>query len=133
MQLQLIRSIARRLELREAVGDEIEKEGFDLVYQSVFEDGEFRNFSIIFKLTLTMAKKSALIVEYVSNFETDSEFAEDFKTSHFIEKNAPAIAFPFIRSYVAHITLIGGYETVILPSVNFTVPNDGVLKNLKVS
>ena len=79
-----------------------------------------------FRLGVTVDKSYRLTVQYTSQFETDSEFGADFRDSSFVRINAPAIAFPFIRSYVAHITLIGGFESVILPSVNFTVKDSDI-------
>lgn len=52
-------------------------------------------------------------------FETDSLITEEFKTSSFPVINAPAIAFPYLRSYLSVITMQSGYPPIMLPSVNF--------------
>jgi preprotein translocase subunit SecB len=77
-----------------------------------------REFAIVFKLGLCFEEKF-LSAEYIAIFETSEDYEEAFKTSKFVKMNAPAIAFPFLRSYIAHITLIAGYNPVVLPSVNF--------------
>jgi preprotein translocase subunit SecB len=123
MKLQLKRNIATRMELRDADPEEAEVEGFDLHHRTLFGDSK-REFLVQFRLKLTISKTHSFAVEYSSFFETDADFDEAFKESAFVRVNAPAIAFPFIRSYVAHVTLIAGYEPVILPSVNYKVPDD---------
>lgn len=100
----------------------MEKEGFDLRHRTIFTEST-RQFTVEFQLRLTIERSRAFFVEYSSLFETDTDFDDAFRESSFVRVNAPAIAFPFIRSYVAHITLIGGYESVILPSVNYRVPD----------
>ena len=81
-----------------------------------------KKFSVRFLLKLPVQETKFLELEYTSEFETDPEFDSEFENSHWAKANAPAIAFPFVRSYVAHITLIAGYEPVILPSRKFTIP-----------
>ena len=123
MKLQLKRNIATRMELRAAEMEEVDVEGYDLQHRTIFGESA-REFEVQFKLKLTISRSHAFTVEYSSQFETDEEFDETFKDSAFVRVNAPAIAFPFIRSYVAHVTLIGGYEPVILPSRNYKVPDE---------
>jgi len=126
MQLKLKRNRATFLELREANPEEIEQEDFDLRHRTIFDEHQTDSFSVEFRLGVTVDKSYRLTVQYTSQFETDSEIGADFRDSSFVRINAPAIAFPFIRSYVAHITLIGGFESVILPSVNFTVKDSDI-------
>jgi preprotein translocase subunit SecB len=52
-------------------------------------------------------------------FSLDSKITEEFKNSNFPKINAPAIAFPFLRSHIANFTMQSGFEPVILPSINF--------------
>lgn len=52
-------------------------------------------------------------------FETDEVISEEFKNGPFPVVNAPAIAFPYLRSYLSIITLQSGYPPVMLPSINF--------------
>ena len=37
----------------------------------------------------------------------------------FLHVNAPAIAYPFLRAYIANLLLISGYDPLMLPSINF--------------
>lgn len=52
-------------------------------------------------------------------FVTDNNLDDTFFRSPFAKVNAPAIAFPYIRSYISNLTMQSGYETVVLPSINF--------------
>ena len=61
----------------------------------------------------------ALKVEMRFFFETDDIITDEFKTSSFPVINAPAIAFPYLRSFLSIITMQSGYPPVMLPSINF--------------
>ena len=126
MQLKLKRSKATALELREATEEESKQDSFDLEHRTIFKEGIMNEFVIEFRLRLTMEKSYHLSAQYASTFETDTDFNDEFKQSSFAKINAPAIAFPFIRSYIAHITLMAGFDSVILPTVNFTLESNGV-------
>lgn len=52
-------------------------------------------------------------------FETDDIITDEFKNSSFPVINAPAIAFPYLRSFLSIITMQSGYPPVMLPSINF--------------
>lgn len=52
-------------------------------------------------------------------FETDAIITDDFKNGPFPAINAPAIAFPYLRSFLSIFTMQAGYAPVMLPSVNF--------------
>lgn len=61
-----------------------------------------------------------LSIEATAVFESDKEVDDEFLGSGFAKVNAPAIAFPYLRSFISTFTLNAGYTPVILPSVNFT-------------
>ncbi|MBD5284018.1 MAG: preprotein translocase subunit SecB [Bacteroides sp.] len=61
----------------------------------------------------------ALKVEMRFFFETDDIVTDEFKNSSFPVINAPAIAFPYLRSFLSIITMQSGYPPVMLPSINF--------------
>lgn len=52
-------------------------------------------------------------------FEVDSIIDDDFKNGPFPAINAPAIAFPYLRSFLSILTMQAGYAPVMIPSVNF--------------
>lgn len=76
------------------------------------------HFSI--KLSINLKSKGFnLSVVSVAIFQTDQLLDETFINSPFCKINAPAIAFPFVRTFISNVTLNSGYDPVILPSFNF--------------
>ena len=88
---------------------------------SVFNDGgNQKHFAVTFKLNLENKTKTfRLKLTAVAHFSTQEVIDDDFKNSSFINVNAPAIAFPYIRTFVSNLTLNSGYDPVVLPSFNF--------------
>lgn len=84
-------------------------------------------FSIIFSLEIVMPQQFYLDITFKANFTTqigDSleeplPLEENFQNHPFINVNAPAIAYPFLRTTVATILLNCGYNPIMLPAVNF--------------
>lgn len=50
-------------------------------------------------------------------FESDVDIT---KEKSFIEVNAPAIIFPYIRAYVSNLTSMSGIQPILLPTYNMT-------------
>lgn len=58
-------------------------------------------------------------VAYMADFSSDEDLPENFITSPFALVNAPAIAYPFFRAFLANLMLNAGYKPTLLPSINF--------------
>jgi preprotein translocase subunit SecB len=71
---------------------------------------EFKDLKEIFDLN----------IEANAIFETNTPVTEEFLTTDFARLNAPAISFPFLRSFISTFTLNAGYNPIILPSFNFS-------------
>lgn len=84
----------------------------------IIKDEESNKFSVHFLLNLKN-KNFDLTVNSVAVFLTDVKLESDFLDSDFCNINAPAIAFPYIRTYVSNLTLNSGFNPIILPSFNF--------------
>lgn len=56
-------------------------------------------------------------VHQVGNFVFDQDLTEQTLTNYFV-LNAPALLFPFVRSYIASLTALSGYATILLPALN---------------
>ena len=79
-----------------------------------------RSFAIFFDLTLENQDKGFLVqIKTTALFETDKDIDVEFRDSSFVKISAPAIAFPYIRTFISNLTLNAGYEPIILPSFNF--------------
>jgi len=95
-----------------------DENSFSLKVAQIFPEEDKNQFVVIFDVNL----KDVLFdieLEAAYVFTVDEEITEDFKFSDFPKINAPAIAFPYIRSYISYLTLQSGFEPVILPSINF--------------
>jgi preprotein translocase subunit SecB len=92
---------------------------FDFNFEVKYEDTQDDLFYIIFDLKLEHPKDFKLFTKYACVFKTSEKIDTSFKGSDFTIINAPAIAFPFLRSFIATITLNSGFTPAILPSINF--------------
>jgi preprotein translocase subunit SecB len=76
-------------------------------------------------LKLDLGNNVGMRVIYAVDFSVDSPEQEEFKVTEstiedtFIQVNAPAIAYPFLRAFVATICVNAGYKPLMLPAVNF--------------
>jgi len=68
-------------------------------------------------------------VHQVGNFVFDKEI-EEKQLSQFFVVNAPAILFPFVRSYIAALTSLSGYSTVIIPAMNLLNLGERLRENI---
>lgn len=96
---------------------------FQLSYGHAFNQDRPKEFVIGFKLEIE-EEAFEIDIEMVFDFQVDTEITEEFKNSPFLKINAPAIAFPYLRSYISNLTLQSGFNPVILPSVNFVSLNE---------
>lgn len=91
---------------------------FGLQIGQIFPEDKEKQFIVVFDIDLK-DKSFDLIFRVSFVFTTEEKITEEFKFSDFPKINAPAIAFPFIRSYISNLTLQSGFDPVILPSINF--------------
>lgn len=92
---------------------------FSFGYKGGFSEQKENSFIIIFNLGVKSLDGYSLEIEFVAFFESDEPVDEFFMGSHFAKVNAPAIAYPFLRSYISNLTLQSGYEPFMLPTINF--------------
>jgi len=57
---------------------------------------------------------------------------QDTTPSQYFYTNAPAIVFPYIRSYVSAVSALSGLETVNLPVMNLSRLKDALKENLSI-
>lgn len=99
-----------------------DKNSFNLKIADFYPEEDSIYFYIEFKIKINDTRFD-LEFEIVFTFTTDSPITTEFKKSNFPKVNAPAIAFPFVRSYISNFTLQSGFDPIILPSVNFVELN----------
>lgn len=94
----------------------------------LYPDGEKNIFGIGFKVSFRQ-EGFKVKAEMRFFFETDSVITDDFKNGPFPAINAPAIAFPYLRSFLSILTMQAGYAPVMIPSVNFVEFAKRAVKN----
>lgn len=94
------------------------KNSFNLSMGHFFSEENSKEFGIGFRINIK-DEEFNILMEMVFLFELDKDVDEKFKQSDFLTINAPAIAFPYVRSYISNLTLQSGFSPIILPSVNF--------------
>ncbi len=106
----------------EYLNDNLTEElNMNLSYTTVFSKENINTFIIEFELNLFHeTNKFTARFKMIALFETKEPINEAFEGSPFVNTNAPAIAFPFLRSFVSTITLNAGFKSVILPSINLS-------------
>ena len=121
--LQLQGSRVERLLLNKDI--ELESSKSNVKSLSVFtkfpnSDSESRDFLVTFEIVLSLSQGYLLEIEHSSIFTSNVNLDKKFQESNFPKVNAPAIAYPFLRTFIANFLLNSGYEPIILPSINFT-------------
>lgn len=118
MKLQLKDWKVKNLSLKANESSKKRKEAFHLSLGNFYPEDNNKAFGVGLFIELK-DNEFSLKVEMVFLFESDSIIDEEFKDSDFPKVNAPAIAFPYVRSFISNITLQSGFAPVILPSINF--------------
>lgn len=94
-------------------------DNFNLKYTPAFAVDSKNKFVVKFDVKLTSENGVAIALEYAGLFETTEEMTDQFKEGKFVNINAPAITFPYLRSFVTTFTVNAGLKPVILPTINF--------------
>lgn len=120
MQVQLLHSQATEISLTPSSKEEKgNKNSFNVDFEVHYDEESNNRFYVVFDLNVDHPGNFELYIKFISGFETSLEIDEEFKKSSFPSVNAPAIAFPFLRSFVSNVTLNAGFMPAILPSINF--------------
>lgn len=95
------------------------EDNFKLKHSSGFSEKNTKQFVVKFDVNITSELGISISLEYAGIFETSSEITEEFRNCQFITVNAPAITYPYLRSYITTITVNAGLSPMILPTINF--------------
>jgi len=66
----------------------------------------------------------------VAIFEFDQEVKDKESISNYFLINAPAIAFPYVRSYMASLTIQSGKQALLMPTYNLSFLAEELKENL---
>jgi preprotein translocase subunit SecB len=96
--------------------------------------------SVLLNLRLALEEHVQMSLCYGVTFDVEDPENADFKvvdstlTNTFIQVNAAAIAYPFLRAYVSTVSINSGYKSILLPAVNFqAIFNDKKAKAVEAS
>ena len=121
MKLKLLDYRVVNLNLESIEQDSYEAHNFnemDLQVGQFYPEDKDNIFGIGFRVAFNQ-NGYALKAELRFFFETDEIITDEFRNSSFPLVNAPAIALPYLRSFLSIITMQSGYPPVVLPSINF--------------
>ena len=116
IRFSLVNSNIKYLEIKQENNDD---NNFELNINVGFSEEDNKKFIIEFKSTILSSDGYTLNIEFSSFFETEIPITEEFKSSNIPSINAPAIAYPFFRTFISNLTLNSGYNPIIIPTVNF--------------
>lgn len=119
MKFQLVKNKIERLKIEPIDGEVDKKNSFSFTHSCRFDEKEMKLFVISFNFELISGKKYKVEFTHDFYFETDEDVTEEFLKSHYPAVNAPAIAYPYVRAFVATLLLNAGLESVLLPAINF--------------
>ena len=93
----------------------------NIEYGIVFSESKINTFMVEFKAQLDNKEGNFKAhITMIALFEANNDIDNDFKNSNFVKLNAPAIAFPFLRSFITTISVNAGFKPIIIPSLNLT-------------
>jgi preprotein translocase subunit SecB len=98
----------------------ISEDDFQLSFINGFSDEDDKSFIVKFSVKISSIEENfTLKLQYVGFFATEGTITEEFRKSNFPNVNAPAIAYPFMRSFINTITVNSNLNPVIIPTINF--------------
>jgi len=95
------------------------EEGLKLNYQVLYSKDVNTEFMLRFDIKIISKDGILLELKYGAFFNTEEQITDEFKNGHFPTVNAPAIAYPYLRSFVSTLTINAGVEGILLPTINF--------------
>jgi preprotein translocase subunit SecB len=130
MELQILKTKASKISFNQLQEEKEEQaKHFEISYKIIYDAKKDNIFAVVFNSKIIHPNDFELIIEHVTSFKTSESIDADFKKSDFPKINAPAIAFPFLRSLVATITTNSGYRPAFLPSINFMEASKTIYKD----
>ena len=98
----------------------LENLSIDIEFGIGFDQSSKNLYSTNFEININSDNDDfTLSISAIGIFKTIEEISDEFLKSNFVKVNSPAIAFPFIRSFINTITTNSGIPPLILPSFNF--------------
>lgn len=138
MNLQLRTTFVDSLNISKPESPMEPRDGFGLNFGCAFSEQSDDSFQVFFELSIDICAADSITNEpthtlelkYTAIFDLDDEITEEFRSGLFPKVNAPAIAYPFMRTFLSNTLLNAGFEPIMLPSVNFqAIANENLKAN----
>lgn len=103
--------------------EETDETEFNIQFTHIFKTDDPAYFAIIFAINIFDKEDNFRCnFDFIGHFEVQGEniTQDTLRTNPFFRVSAPAIVFPFIRSFVSTLTMGFGFKPLILPSINFS-------------
>lgn len=118
MNIQLVNTRVESLDMKFSA-DGMAEDNFSLSYANGFSEDDDKLFIIKFDVSLESTHGYLISLRYIAEFTSNESIGDGFRDSPFLVVNAPAIAYPYLRSFLSVLTLSSGYTPVFLPTINF--------------
>lgn len=102
---------------------ELKDTKFKINFTHLTKEDKENYFGVLFKVFIQNTEKTIdLNFDFIGHFEVKGQKieSETLENNPFFRFNAPAIVFPYIRTFVSNFMLNSGFKPIILPSINFT-------------
>ncbi|WP_110389187.1 protein-export chaperone SecB [Rivihabitans pingtungensis] len=120
MQITLLKTYAEEFSLSPFTEEDINEDEVDFTIFTAIQEGETDKFLIGFDLLIRVQRNNQFCTRYLAEFKSSEKITPELlDTNSFFHVNAPAIAYPFMRAFIATVLLNAGYEPPMLPAVNF--------------
>lgn len=131
MKLRVLKNKANKIILSKPSKDsKIQDKSLHINYAVNYNTDKEDVFVIVFNVQIVHPEEFDLQIEFFTWFKTSENIDEEFKASDFPKINAPAIAYPFLRSLITTITINSGYRAAFLPSINFVEASKEIYKEI---
>ncbi|CAB5566685.1 hypothetical protein AB7V66_20540 [Providencia rettgeri] len=122
MEIKLTKKKVDNLTMRSILPDETEQDQQFHIKIGCTVYGNANNKNIVrirYPVIVSVKDKATLSMDYDFYFTLSEELTEDFNTSIVTRQTAPALAYPYIKSYVENFLSISGYGDIDLPFLDF--------------
>ena len=105
MNITLEKTIVNKMNLHKIQGSKKASRKFTLDYDVETFEKDNERFIVRFNVIVQDTSTFKMSIEYIAVFKTTETVSETFLHSDLAKINAPAIAYPFLRSYISFVTL----------------------------
>lgn len=122
MDIKLTHKKVEALSIRSVVDGELdqEKEFHINIGSTIYSHKSKKNIvRIRYPVTFNVKDKVSVSMDYDFYFALSEEVTEEFNDSVTAKKDAPAIAFPYIKIYLDNVLAMSGYKDIEVPFIDF--------------